>query len=342
MSATRRKLVTGLLGAGFFGRTLPAWGQSRMTMSSWLPPAHHLTVLLRQWGDDVRKATEGRVDALMLAQHPSAPPGTFDAVKDGLVDVSYVPSSLTPARHAVTFMPELPGFGSSAESKSVAFSRVYWRHLHKAGEYRGVRLLGVFTHGPGQLLTKKPVSSIGDLQGLKLRTGGGVAEAVARALGASAFVKSAGESYELLSSGVADGTLFPIESVASFKLHTVIGQATIFPGGLYSTSFAVFMNEDRWSKLDRRDQDAIDGLSGERLARLAGKSWDEADRRGYEVLRSAGVAVVNAPAPLVDEVNRRCQPIVGDWVQKVAAKGIDGKAMLAEFREELRKLEAGR
>src|SRR5439155_11471837 len=81
---------------------------------------------------------------------------------------------------------------------SVAYSRIHWKHLHKVGEYKGVKLLGVFTHGPGQMFTKRPVHNINDVQGLKIRTGGGVAEAVAKALGTSAFVKPAPESYELL------------------------------------------------------------------------------------------------------------------------------------------------
>ena len=95
-------------------------------------------------------------------------------------------------------------------------------------------------------------------QGLKITTGGGIAEAVAKALGASAFVKPAPESYELLSSGVADGVFFPLESIISFKLDTVLEQATLFPGGMYSSAFGFFMNEDKWKKLHKVDQDAID------------------------------------------------------------------------------------
>ena len=40
---------------------------------------------------------------------------TFDAVKDGLVDMSYVTASYTPARHVMPLMPELPGMGDSSE-----------------------------------------------------------------------------------------------------------------------------------------------------------------------------------------------------------------------------------
>src|SRR5688572_33057247 len=135
------------------------------------------------------------------------------------------------------------------------------------------------------MFTKRPVARIGDIQGLKIRTGGGVAEAVARALGAAAFVKPAPESYELLKSGVADGVFFPLESIISFKLDTVLEQATLFPGWMYSSAFGVFMNEDKWNKLPRQDQDAIEKISGEHLARLAGRSWDTADQRGLDGLK---------------------------------------------------------
>src|SRR5882724_3981575 len=322
----------------------PAPAQSiTLTMSSWVSPQHHLTAnVLQGWATEVEKATNGRVKFTMLPKHPSAPPGTFDAVRDGLVDLSFVTASYTPARHVLPMLAELPGAGDTALVNSVAYSRVYWKHFHKVGEYKGVKLLGVFTHGPGQMFTKKPVTGIGDVQGLKIRTGGGIAEAVAKALGASAFVKPAPESYELLSSGVADGVFFPLESIISFKLDTVLEQATLFPGGMYSSAFGFFMNEDKWNKLPKQDQEAIEKLAGEHIARLAGASWDEADRKGMEALKKSGVKIVNADPAFVAEVKKRSTPIVDDWIKKAGAKGVDAAKILAEFREELKKVAAGK
>ena len=55
-----------------------------LTMSSWVSPQHHLTAnVLVGWANEVEKATNGRVKFTMLPKHPSAPPGTFDAVRDG-------------------------------------------------------------------------------------------------------------------------------------------------------------------------------------------------------------------------------------------------------------------
>ena len=338
---TKDKLALAALVAGAFA-ALPAAAQTTLTYSSWVPPSHHLSLWQVNWANTVEKATSGRVKFQLLPKHPSAPPGTFDAVRDGLMDLSYVTASYTPARHVLPLMPELPGAGETAEINSVAYSRIHWKHFHKVGEYNGVKLLAVWTHGPGQMFTKKPVQNINDLQGLKIRTGGGVAEAVAKALGTSAFVKPAPESYELLKSGVADGVFFPLESVVSFKLDTVLEQATLFPGGMYSSAFGFFMNQDKWNKLSKQDQAIIEKHSFEYAARSNGKSWDAADQKGLAALKQAKVKIVNADKALVSEVRTRSDRIIEDWIAKANAKGVDAPAVLAEFRAELKKVAAGK
>ena len=321
----------------------PVAAQTTLTMSSWVPPSHLLTKdVLAVWGQQVEKATNGRVKLQMLPKHPSAAPGTLDAVRDGLVDVSYVTASYTPARHVMPLVAELPGGGATSVINSVAYSRIHWKYLQQAGEYKGVKLLGVFTHGPGQMFnTKRPINKVEDLAGMKIRTGGGIAEEMARALGASAFVKPAPESYELLSSGVADGTFFPLESIISFKLGSVIKYATLFPGGFYSSSFGFFMNEDKWNKLSKQDQDAIASMSGEPLALLAGKAWDATDAAALEEMKRVGIQISTPSPEFVKSVQERAKTIDDKWIKDATAKGIDGAKVFAEFHEELKRVAAG-
>ena len=315
-----------------------------MTMSSWVPPTHALSKdMLPNWAAEVEKATKGRVKFQMLPKHPSAPPGTFDAVREGLVDVSYVTASYTPARHTMPLMAELPGGGNSSIINSVAFSRIHWKYFQQVGEYKGVKLLGVFTHGPGQMFnSKRPINKIEDLAGMKIRTGGGISEETARALGASAFVKPAPESYELLSTGVADGTFFPLESVSSFKLASVVKHATLFPGGFYSSSFGMFMNEDKFNKLSKEDQDAIMSVSGENIARIAGKAWDDADKASLEQMKKDGVQVADASPELIKAVQEKSKAIIDKWIAAATAKGVDGGKVWAEFQQEIKNVAAGK
>jgi TRAP-type C4-dicarboxylate transport system substrate-binding protein len=333
----------GLAALAAIGLASPALAQTTLTFSTWVPQTHHLSKWQENWCAEVEKATGGRVKFSYLPKHPSAPPGTFDAVRDGLMDLSYVTASYTPARHVLPAMAELPGAGATAEINSVAYSRIHWKHFHKVGEYNGVKLLAVWTHGPGHMFnTKRPISSLADLKGMKIRTGGGIAEKFGNLLGASAFVKPAPESFELLNSGVADGVFFPLESVVSFKLDKILKHATIFPGGFYSSSFGFFMNQDKWAKLAKQDQDIIEKMAGEAAARSNGKSWDVADQVGLEALKKAAVKIDTAPPAFVKEVMAHARQLDDEWIKAANGKGVDGAKVLAEFREELKRVEAGR
>src|SRR5882757_7420267 len=116
-----RSTTVAFLGAGalavmsLLGWSPAACAQTTMTMSSWVSPSHLLTKdVLGVWAQQVEKATDGRVKLQMLPKHPSAAPGTFDAVRDDLVDVSYVTASYTPARHVLPLLAELPGSGATS------------------------------------------------------------------------------------------------------------------------------------------------------------------------------------------------------------------------------------
>jgi TRAP-type C4-dicarboxylate transport system substrate-binding protein len=335
-----RQLALTALAAGAIAA--PAHAQVTLTYSSWVPPTHHLTIWQANWAAEVEKATDGRVKFNGLPKAPAAPPGTFDAVRDGLVDLSFVTASYTPARHILPLMAELPGAGATAEINSVAFSRIHWKHFQKLGEYKGVKLLGVWTHGPGQMFTKKPIKSLADFKGQKIRTGGGIAEKMANGLGASAFVKPAPESYELLNSGVADGVFFPFESIVSFKLDKVIGQATVFPGGLYSSAFGFFMNEDKWAKIPKADQAIIEKYSYEYAARSNGQSWDRADKVGMDALKAAGANIVAATPAMQAEAKKVGGPVIEEWIKNASTKLPNAKAVLNEFHQELKKVASGK
>ncbi|HEV3009020.1 MAG TPA: ABC transporter substrate-binding protein, partial [Burkholderiales bacterium] len=140
-----RPLVLALAAALCVPFISPVGAQTTLTYSSWVSPQHHLSVWQANWTAEVEKATGGRVKFQSLPKHPSAPPGTFDAVRDGLMDLSYVTASYTPVRHVMPLMPELPGAGDTSVVNSIAYSRMHWKHFHKLGEYKGVKLLAVFT-----------------------------------------------------------------------------------------------------------------------------------------------------------------------------------------------------
>ncbi|MBE7416911.1 MAG: TRAP transporter substrate-binding protein [Ideonella sp.] len=311
-----------------------------LTTSLFMPQTHPIAKGVFKWCDEVAAATAKRVSCKVLPKPVAAPPATFDAVRDGLADISVGVHGYTPGRFVLTQIAEFPFLGDSAEATSVAYQRIYERHLAALQEHKGVRVLTMFTHGPGDIyLAKRAINSAADLAGLKFRVGGGMVNDVGRAIGANVLLKPVTESYELLSSGVVDGVFLPAESIVVHRLETFVKYRTRVPGGLYNTSFAFVMNEDTWKRITPADQQAIGKLSGEHAAHLIGKEWDVADRRAIQQMESHQVSSAPSPAAFVDDVRAKTQPLEHKWTEAAQQRGLkDAAKTLQEFRSEIAKV----
>jgi len=308
--------------------------QTVLTASSWVPPGHVLQTTMADWCAQVEARSAQSVRCNLLPRAVSAPPGTFDAVRNGLADLSFTVHGYTPGRFLAPRLVEFPFLGNSAEALSAAYSKVAASLPLLAEEHRGVRLIALFTHGPGIVFnTKRPIASIDELGGLKFRVGGGMVNDIARALGMNATLKPSSESYELLSTGVMDGTLFPPESIEAFKLDRLVRYATVFPGGLYNTSFAFLMNQAAYDRLPAPGRAAVDAMSGEVAARMFGQGWDRVDQAAMAKLRDTGVAFADADPAFVSAVRERTGALEEAWIQAMEAKGAtNARAVLAELR----------
>ncbi|MEY2622344.1 MAG: hypothetical protein RIT26_2164 [Pseudomonadota bacterium] len=333
----KRSLTLILAGAGLS----LAQAQTVLTTSSWVGPTHTLSLAQKEWCDTLEKNTSGRVKCNILPRAPVAAPGTLDAVKNGLLDLSFTVHGYTPGRFLYTQMAEMPFLGNNAEPISVAFNKVASKYPQFAEEHQGVKVLSYFTHGPGIIFnTKKTIAQVDDLQGLKFRVGGGMVNEISKTLGMNVTLKPAPDSYELLSGGVMDGTLFPAESTESFKIDKIIRHATTFPGGLYNTSFVFMMNPAKYDKLSPEDKKAVDAISGEFAARIFGRGWDKVDRRALALMQANNVQVSKADVKFVNDVKARTSGLESKWVADAQAKGLkDASKVLAEFRAEIARQE---
>jgi len=113
----------------------------------------------------------------------------------------------------------------------------------------GVYLLGLYiSDGVGtQIYTAKPISSLAELKGKKIRTWGNYLNLV-KELGASPVSMPLGEVYSALQLGVLDGILVVTAVVPSFKLYEVAPYGTL-PPFANSGANSVFVNPSKWEAL---------------------------------------------------------------------------------------------
>ena len=332
-----RKMTFLMSAIGICALSAPtAQAETVLRISSWAPPTHFVNSRIwPEWGAMVEKATEGRVKT-KIEYKLASPPKQFGVVRDGIADAAWIFHGYN-TRYVATQAVEMPGLGTSGEAAAVAYWQVHQKYLQKADEHRGVVLIGLHSHGPAVIHTKKPLKSLADLKGLKIRVAGGVGSLVGRALGVTAVKLPAPKVYESLSSGVADGVFMPMETQKSFRLKEVVPNVTIMPGGLYYGSFGFILNPRLMAKLSKKDQAAIMSVSGAEFAKL-GRHWDIADQVGREDAIKSGTTITVASEAIKADYYARMKPVEDAWVKKTA-KWFDGKAVLAELRETARAYE---
>ncbi len=320
-----------------FASTMAMAAQNTLRMSSWLPPGHPIVKgMMVPWAKNVEKATKGRVKVVILPSSLGPPPAHFDIARDGIADLTYGVHGYTPGRFLLTRVAELPFLSDSAETLSVAYWRTHEKYLVANDEHKGVVALSVFTHGPGMIYnSKRPITKASDLDGLKIRVGGGAINEISKKLGIVTIHAPAPKSYEILSRGVADGIMFPQESVPSFKLERVLKYMTVVPKGLYNTSFFLVANPKTFKALPKADRDAIWSVSGEAFARLAGKAWDAADAHGFKVTKASGIKIDYFKGAALKELARRVAFSETDWLKAAKGRGIDSEAALKYLRAQI-------
>lgn len=322
--------VAGTLAAG------PALSQTTLTVANWLPPSHPLVSdVIVPMTEQIAEATDGEVVANVLPAPLGPPPAHFDFAVNGVADITFGVQGYSAGRFKTTNLAELPFLGDSAEVVSVAYWRTWEAMLKDAGEYDDVKVLAVFTHGPGEIFVKEgDLSGPDALDGKKMRVGGGIVQKVATTLGAVPVEGPSSKAYELLSQGVADGILFPYESVSFFGLIPQLSEGLSVPGGLYNTSFFIVMNKGKWDSLTPEQQAAIDSVTGEPLSRMAGQMWDKVDAAGLEAM-DGKINVAAASDEQVAAWKEALAPVIDASLAEIDEAGVDSAAALEMFMSEI-------
>ena len=314
-----------------------------LTMSSWVPPTHFIhTDFLVPFTEKVAEVTEGRVTIMILPAPLASPPQHWELARTGVADITWGNFTYEPERFVSLWFAEFPNAGTNAEAQSRALWQTYETHLADNAAFDDVKMLAVGMFGGGQLHHgSKTVTSPEDVANVKFRMGGPIQEKLLSSLGAVPVAAPATKAYEMLESGVIDGSLHTMESVVNFRLEDSLEHHTIFPNGFYDATFFVIMNGAKWDGLSDQDKAAIEGIIGEELSAAWGKNFDDQHVLAVEKLSAAGHEVVDASPDLITAVDTIYDTMVADWVEAAKAAGVEDPQAMLNFYNETYKSLAG-
>jgi TRAP-type transport system periplasmic protein len=313
----------------------PAHGKNtELTYSIFFPATHGHTLMATEWAKEVEKRTNGAVKINMFPGGTLTPPDQcYDGVVKGISDIGMSVLSYTRGRFPLTEVIDLP-LGYTSGIQATRLCNAYYDQF-RPKELDDVKIMYLHAHGPGILHSKKPVHTLEELKGMKIRCSGTSAKVVT-ALGATPVAMPQNEAYEALQKGVVDGLVSPIETLKGWKFAEVVKSTTQNFGSSYTLAFFVAMNKKKWDALPKDVQATIETINKEWIEKT-GKAWDELDKEGTAFALSKGNEIIPLSKEEDERWAKKVQPVLADYVAAMKAKNLQGEEALKFCQEWLSK-----
>jgi TRAP-type C4-dicarboxylate transport system substrate-binding protein len=197
-------------------------------------------------------------------------------------------------------------------------------------EFRDVKVLFFCSSSMLRLhTTTKPVRTLDDLKGMKIRTGGGPQADSIKALGAVPVTIGAADVYTALERKTVDGLLFPWEAVKAFRIYDVTKYHSSL--ALWAGDEYVIMNQKKWQSLPPDIQKIIESVSGAWGSDFASDAWEKEDMDSRDFVKGLkGHEVIDFSPTEVAKLRERVNPIYDKFITDNTKKGLPAKRVLDE------------
>jgi TRAP-type C4-dicarboxylate transport system substrate-binding protein len=286
------------------------------------------------WADRIEAASGNRIkiNRFPSMQLGGKPPQLIDQVLDGAIDMTWNVVGYTPGRFPSTEVFELPFIVNDARAASAAFWTMMKEHMENT-EFKSMKVLGTWVHGPGMIHTNKPVVTPSDLDGMKIRGGSRQVNALLNQLGATPVGMPVPAVPEALSKGVIDGTTIPWEVTRALKVPELVQNHTEFTGPmLYTITFVLVMNKDKFNELPADLQKVMDDNSGMDFSVFAGGTQSDADGPSRQLAVDRGNNIITLDAAQSAAWAAAAAPVYDTWLAEMKDRGIDGQALIDQAK----------
>lgn len=315
----------GAVAAAALGLSTAASAQMiEMKVAHFIVDQHPMSVWIKNWAEKLAKDSGGRIAPKIFSNAQMGPPPVYyDLARTGQADVTWYLTGGTPGRFPITEMINLPYLVGSSEIGTKVMNDPVLRSKYLDPEHKGVKVLVLFTHQPGQIHTvKKPIKTVEDMKGMRIRFTSPTVRDFIAALGATPVGVPPTEQADQLQKGTIDGSFIDYGGAGiAFKLGGIIKHSTEMYS--YVTSFGLIMNPAFYDKLPADIKKLVDeSTKGQETA--IGKGWDSIDGPGRKALMDGGMQPVKL-SPAEDARFRK----IGAEVAEKTIKDLEAKKLPA-------------
>jgi len=292
----------------------------KMKYSNYFPVTHPYSVLGKQFCDEVKKRTEGKIE---IDYYPggilSSATAMFDGVVNRVSDIGLSSLLYAKGRFPVTEILNLPVGYMNGYVGTHVMQEFYEKFKPK--EWAKVHMLHLFSTGQTVIgTTKKPVRTLEDLKGLKIRGTGRMADIV-NALGGTAVGVLMADTYDGLMRGVIDGTFDAMEPYKAWKLGEVLKYCTQSQRVGMAATMYVVMNKEVWYSLPDDAKKVLNEVSAEWMDKYATTS-KELDEAGKDYFEKQGGEIIHLSDSEMNRWRKAIQPVFEKSFKELEGRGI--------------------
>lgn len=297
-------------------------------------PAHYIVEQgLKPWMKRVIELTGGQVEFQYFGAEQLGPlRDLLNLVQRGVADIAYVPPAFNLGKMPLSGVHSLPKLFSSSQTGS----RACWDTIHNTAilqnDYlrNGFRPLWGITTSTYNVFTRaKPVRTLAELKGIKLKSIGGNMASAAKLLGAAPVDIASPDTYQAVQNGTVDGAIFPSSSIYSYRLNEVVKYGT-FGFDVFAFYAPYVVNEKTWQRLPEAVRQAMLKAGEEAMVRVA-RYTDDEDAKLMKKMAASGIEIIELSATEQKAVEAAVAPVAQGWVKEMQAKGLPGEAVFAHF-----------
>jgi len=333
MQSTRRSFLAGTSALAAAGTLpFPAFAQDELKLATFVPPSHPIPnyVFTPVWFPEVEKQSGGKLKIKLFPsmQLGGKPPELYRQMIQGVSDMCFTLPGYTSNDFPRMALTELPGLSATGEKGT----RNLWAALDKylAPEFKGAKVLMLWNNDEAALMSKsKPIRTLEDMKGMKIRTPSAAQSSQLEALGAVPIDMPANQIYNSLDRGVVDAAMIPISGAIDFKLIEVARYFTL-NAPLGRSPFLVAMNQARYDKLGPDEKKAIDSTTGLNLSLKGTEVYEARGRQAIEQIKKDRELIM-----LSDAEHKRWmeafKPLITSKVAEAEKAGIPAKGLLGVY-----------
>jgi TRAP-type C4-dicarboxylate transport system substrate-binding protein len=321
------KITLAALAAAAAWAAAPALAQTKWDLPSGYGPNTFQVENLQWFAQEVDKASAGK---LKIVVHPSA--SLFKAneikraVQTGQTQIGEFILSGAANENALFGIDSIP-FLATTYAQAKKLDQASRPALEKLLGAQGMKLLYTVPW-PGQsLYSKKPVASLSDLKGTKMRAYNPATTRIAELVGAQPVTIQLAELPQALATGGVDTFLTSSASGVDSKLYEQVKY--FYDVNAWLPRNAVVINTKAFEALDKATQAAVIA-AGASAGERGWKISDEKDGQYLAELATKGMAVDRSSVQLKTELKAIGDRMTGEWLKQA---GAEGQAVVDAYRK---------